>query len=210
MNNNEEKIYRYDDKISFRQCSLANESKNTIYGNCTSFEEREEDWKRYYYCKQNGIHFHCTKHPEIELQLFRDDLNDRFFSCPKCNETIIIENFQILIQDCLKLLNIPKFKNAKLIKLDDWYVPELKGEIENEKFSDYWVKYNVKTDKDGDTMIVLYVGNRNSKEKAQFFIKPEKLQLSTDYKDLDPATVLSKIEVTLKDRTIKQEYDKNN
>ena len=56
--------------------------------------------------------------------------------------------------------------------------------------------------------IVLYVGKRNSKDKCQFFIKPEKLQLSTDYKDLDPAEILAKIEVTLKDRVIKQEYDK--
>ena len=56
-------------------------------------------------------------------------------------------------------------------------------------------------------MIVLYVGKKYSKDKCQFFIKPEKLQLSNDYKDLDPSKVLSKIEVTLKDRTIKQEYD---
>ena len=65
----------------------------------------------------------------------------------------------------------------------------------------------MKTDKDGDTIVVLYVGKRDSKEKCQFFIKPEKLQLSNDYKDLDPAEVLTKIEVTLKDRIIKQEYD---
>lgn len=65
----------------------------------------------------------------------------------------------------------------------------------------------VKTDKDNDTIIVLYVGKKNTKEKSQIFIKPEKLQLSSDYKDLDPATILSKIEVTLKDRTLKQEYD---
>ena len=62
-------------------------------------------------------------------------------------------------------------------------------------------------DRDDDTIIVLYVGNRNSKEKAQFFIKPEKIQLSSDHKDLDPATILSKIEVTLKNRKLKQEYE---
>lgn len=47
----------------------------------------------------------------------------------------------------------------------------------------------------------------SSSEKTQFFIKPEKLQLSTDHKDLDPATILTKIEVTLKNRILKQEYE---
>ena len=75
------------------------------------------------------------------------------------------------------------------------------------KESNYWMKSDIKTDKDNDTIIVLYVGKKNSIEKVQFFIKPEKLQLSNDYKDLDPATILAKIEVTLRDRKIKQEYD---
>lgn len=75
------------------------------------------------------------------------------------------------------------------------------------KESNYWMKSDIKTDKDNDTIIVLYVGKKNSTEKVQFFIKPEKLQLSNDYKDLDPATILAKIEVTLRDRKIKQEYD---
>lgn len=64
----------------------------------------------------------------------------------------------------------------------------------------------VKTDKDKDTVIVVYVGKEGDNEKSQFFIKPEKLQLTSDHKDLDPATVLAKVEVTLKDRTLKQEY----
>lgn len=33
------------------------------------------------------------------------------------------------------------------------------------------------------------------------------MQLTNDHKDLDPATIISKIEVTLKDRKLKQEYD---
>jgi hypothetical protein len=64
-----------------------------------------------------------------------------------------------------------------------------------------------KTDKDGDTIVVVYVTHEGTDGKAQFFIKPEKLQLSHDFKDLDPAKVLSKIELTLKSRTIAQEYD---
>lgn len=37
--------------------------------------------------------------------------------------------------------------------------------------------------------------------------KPEKAQLTCDHKDLDPAKILSKIEVTLKDRNITHKYD---
>ena len=103
------------------------------------------------------------------------------------------------------MLNIEKFKGAKLIRLDDYYVPEVKANVKTE--SNYWIKADVKTDKDNDTIIVLYVGNKNTKEKIQYFIKPEKFQLTSDHNDLDPSTILSRIEVTLKDRTLIQEYD---
>lgn len=204
MEDNKPKIYRYDDNISFRQCSLANTTNSLIHGDCTCFDIRQENWKTYYDCNQYGIHFHCTKHPEIELER-EESFGSATLKCKKCGNSVDIGNFYTLLQNCLKLLNIPKFKGAKLIRLDDWYTPEIKKEIEVK--TNYWIEADVKTDKDGDTMIVLYVGKKDSKEKTQFFIKPEKLQLSTDHKDLDPATILSKIEVTLKDRTLKQEYN---
>lgn len=53
------------------------------------------------------------------------------------------------------------------------------------------------------TALSLYT---DSKEKAQFFIKPEKGQLTSDHKDMDPANVLSKIEVQFKGRKLTQEY----
>ena len=105
----------------------------------------------------------------------------------------------------MRMLNIPEFKDAKLIRLDDWYVPEIKSKEKPD--SDYWIKTEVKTDKDGDTIVVIYVGHKGTDGKTQYFIKPEKLQLSSDHKDLDPAKILSKIEVTLKDRKLSQEYD---
>ncbi len=205
MNSEENIIYRYDDNISFRQCSLSNKIHSLTNGDCTNFFIQGENYKQYYYCNQYGIHLHCTKHPAIELEQHRPNFGEIFLKCPKCNIDIPINDFDDLLKSCLKVLNISKFKDAKLIRLDDWYVPEVKEKIEIE--SDYWIKAEVKTDRDKDTMVVLYIGNKNSKEKAQFFIKPEKLQLSNDYKDLDPAKILSKIEVTLRDRKIKQEYD---
>ena len=130
-----------------------------------------------------------------------------YLKCIKCQKTICIDNFDETIKDCLRMLNADKFKNIKLIRLDDWYIPEIKEKIEDDRISDYWIKTDVKTDKDNDTVVVLYIGNRNSKDKAQFFIKPEKLQLTSDHKDMDPSTIISKIEVTLKDRKLTQKYD---
>lgn len=103
------------------------------------------------------------------------------------------------------MLNMEKFKGAKLIRLDDWYVPEIKSKETLQ--SDYFITTDVKTDRDGDTIVVMYIGHKGDKEKAQFFIKPEKCQLTSDHKDLDPSKILSKIEVTLKNRTISQDFD---
>jgi len=197
------KIYRLNDDISFRQCTLFSGELST-HGDCTNFGDAERNWKTYFFCNQRGIHLHCTKHPEIELDV-SNEYRHVTLSCPRCKNEIEIDNFDDLIMKCLKMLNIEKFKGAKLIRLDDWYVPEVKHK-EKVK-SKYWVEADVKTDKDGDTIIVLYVGHSDSKEKAQFFIKPEKLQLASDHKDMDPAKILSKIEITLKDRTLMQQYD---
>lgn len=197
-------IYRLDDRISFRKCSLADDDKLT-HGDCTNYATYNENWKEYYKCNQDGIHYHCTKHPEIELENITDDYGNVAYRCPRYNEDIEVENPRELKSKCLRLLNIPEFKNAKLIRLDDWYVPEVKKKEKTE--SGYWINANVKTDKDGDTIIVLYVGHKDSDEKVQYFIKPEKGQVSSDHKDLDPAKILSKIEVTFKGRKIIQEYD---
>lgn len=181
MEESKKVIYRLDDKISFRQCTLFH-GKSTIHGNCTYFHEREENWKKYYYCSQDGIHLHCTKHPEIEFDIERS-YGSAILRCPKCRDEFEVDNFNEMLRKCLRMLNIEEFEGAKLIRLDDWYVPEVKQK--EEVASAYWVKTDVKTDRDGDTIIVIYVGHKGEKEKAQFFIKPEKLQLSSDHKDLE-------------------------
>ena len=205
MNDDENKIYRLNDDISFRRCTIAEGWSDFDVGDCTNFMIVDGVSQQYYRCRQHGIHFHCTKHPSIELEVIPMG-HYVYVKCNKCNKEIKIESFEDLLQDCIKLLNMEKFKKAKLIRLDDWYIPELKENIDT-KNPDYWIKADVKKDKDQDTIIVLYVGKKNSSEKVQFFIKPEKLQLTNDHKDLDPATILTKIEVTLKDRKITQEYD---
>ena len=203
---NEKILYRLNDKISFRKCSLWNEDK-VAFGDCTNFCMKQVNWTEYYSCNQMGIHLHCTKHPEIELKRKMDDTENTYYECNRCGMTSVIEveNEHALQVECLRMLNIPEFKGAKLIRLDDYYVPELK--IKKKDESGYWISADVKTDKDGDAIIVLYIGHKDSNEKAQFFIKPEKGQLTSDHKDMDPTKVLSKIEVTFKGKKITQKYE---
>ena len=191
MERNDKKIYRLNDEISFRQCTLFSEEK-TSCGDCTNYGSIERNWKKHFYCNQDGIHLHCTTHPAIELDC-EWSYDETILSCPRCKNEITVSNRNDIFVKCRKMLNIEKFKGAKLIRLDDWYIPEVKKKEEIN--SKYWVEADVKTDKDGD------------REKTQFFIKPEKLQLSSDHKDMDPAKILSKIEVTLKDRTLRQDYE---
>lgn len=202
---NEKIIYRLNDEISFRKCSLFH-GRSMAHGDCTDFGDSEDNWKTYYSCNQNGIHLHCAKHPEIEFDIERS-YGTTILRCPKCNKEIAVDNFSQTINQCLRMLNIEELKGAKLVRLDDWYVPEVK---KKEKIaSEYWIETDVKTDKDGDTIIIVYVGHVGTKDKTQFFIKPEKCQLTSDHKDLDPAKILSKIEITLRDRTLSQKYDKS-
>lgn len=195
-------IYKLDDDISFRTCSLF-ETSGTDHGDCTNFHTKEVNWSDHYFCNQEGIHFHCAKHPEIELER-TDYSDDEVLTCPKCKNQISIGSTHALISRCLRVLNREIFKNATYVRLDDWYVPELKEKTT--PTPDYRLITNVKTDKDGDTIIVLYVTYVGSGDKVQYFIKPEKGQLTTDHKDLDPAKIISKIEVTLKDRKLIQTY----
>lgn len=206
MPKKEHEIYSYDDNISFRECTLSNNYSEFETGNCTNYEYVDVISDRFLHCKQQGIHFHCTKHPNIELDILKG-FNGTYFKCPKCQKEFKVNDLPQLIQDCRKKLNIKEFESAKLIRLDDWYTHEKSEKIDMGD-SEYWITSDIKKDKDGDTLIVLYIGKKNTTEKCQFFIKPEKLQLTSDHKDLDPATILSKIEVTLRDRTITQEYDK--
>ena len=195
-------IYKLDDDISFRKCSLF-ETNGTDHGDCSNFHTKDVNGSDHYFCNQEGIHFHCTKHPEIELE--RADCSDgEVLTCPKCKNQIHIGSTHVLISRCLRALNREIFKDATLVRLDDWYVPELKEKTK--PTPDYRLITNVKTDKDGDTIVVLYVTYVGSEDKVQFFIKPEKGQLTTDHKDLDPAKIISKIEVTLKDRKLIQTY----
>ena len=118
-------IYRLNDEISFRKCSLFDGDQLT-FGDCTNFSTAERNWRTYYCCNQDGIHFHCTAHPEIELEIDTSNYYTSTYCCPKCQKSIEIENVKELKSKCLRMLNIPAFKDATLVRLDDWYVHEIK------------------------------------------------------------------------------------
>ena len=92
-------IYRLDDEISFRKCSLFDEY-NTDHGDCTNFHTKEVNFHDHYFCNQEGIHFHCTKHPEIELE-YDHSFDSAVLTCPKCRNQIEIGSSKALISRCL-------------------------------------------------------------------------------------------------------------
>ena len=127
----EKTIYRLNDDISFRKCSLFDNDALT-FGDCTNFDAVERNWRTYYCCNQGGIHFHCTRHPEIELESDSSIYGSVTYTCPKCRKSIEIKNLTELKGRCLRMLNIPEFKGAKLVRLDDWYVHEIKEKKKDE------------------------------------------------------------------------------
>lgn len=78
-------IYRLNDEISFRKCSLFDGDQLT-FGDCTNFSTAERNWRTYYCCNQDGIHFHCTVHPEIELEIDTTNYYTSTYRCPKCQK----------------------------------------------------------------------------------------------------------------------------
>ena len=96
-------IYRLDDEISFRKCSLFDEC-STDHGDCTNFHTKEVHFHDHYFCNQEGIHFHCTKHPEIELE-YDPSFDGTVLTCPKCRNQIEIGSTRALISRCLRVLN---------------------------------------------------------------------------------------------------------
>ena len=134
----ENEMYRLDDNISFRKCTLFENYNELDVGDCTNYILVNCMDEPFYKCGQYGIHLHCTKHLGIELKLV-DTGYTKYLTCKKCNNKIRIDDTSKLIQECKKLLNIEKFKDAKLIRLDDYYVPELSKKIDlDKKSSDYW------------------------------------------------------------------------
>lgn len=191
-------LYQYNDDLLFRI-------------------KRKGDWTLDETKEDRAVTFVCPKH---KVDLVEEDFlsmgkHGFRLACPLCEQEDGYQplrfhdsKFNVLERKALALLDKSDLENAKLIRLNDVYTKEItKFNANPDKESDYSIKADIKTDVNGDTIVILYIGYKGEKEKTQFFIKPEKLQLSHDYKDMDPAKILAKIELTLKDRTIEQNYN---
>ena len=84
---NDKIIYRINERISFRKCSLSEGPKQS-YGDCTNFTIFEKNYEEHYSCNDLGIHLHCTKHPEIEFNYELDECP--MLICKKCGDEIYI------------------------------------------------------------------------------------------------------------------------
>lgn len=198
LNMSSNELYQYDDHLLFRI-------------------KRNGDWSLDETKEDRSVTFVCPKH---RIDLVKEDylsMGKRGFrlACPLCEQEEEYKplrfhdsDFSVLEKKALAMLDKSNLATAKLIRLNDVYTREIKKfDAYSDKDSDYSIKADVKTDVNGDTIVIIYVGYKGKKDKAQLFIKPEKLQLSHDFKDLDPAKILAKVELTLKDRVITQTYD---
>jgi len=184
-----EKIYQYNENLCFEVEPSLNWGKRPVRFICP--EHRMPMVVEY---NKN------TFEPETEVKCplcerLGETLSGRYFECTD----------EGLCERALAMYDAANYKDAKLIRIDDVYTPEISKKIEP-KETDYFITADVKRDKDNDTIVVLYIGHKGDKKKAELFIKPEKLGLTHDYHDLDPAKVLARIELTLKDRTIVQDF----
>lgn len=158
---------------------------------------------------EGGIHLHCPEHNEFEMVVSQNGVGPRSYglSCAACGSAqrvgrMLAHEIETIKQQAKAALNSSAFKGAKLIRLDDFYTPEISVKDTATKESKYWMSYDVKETKDGKPLLVLYLGDREEKSKIQFFIEPETKKLSHDHKDTEPISVISRVEVQFKDGVI--------
>jgi hypothetical protein len=89
------------------------------------------------------------------------------------------------------------FKKMTVLNLDDEAIPVAKEELKDEG-SSYWVKAKVTESKSG-TRLIIWAGDRSTKNKTQLFVEPELKRLGFDHNDDHPTEVFAKVDVTFAD-----------
>lgn len=112
-------IYHLDDEISFRKCTLYY-GERVHFGDCTDFKC---SYSKIYKCNNFGIHYQCSKHPQFEYNIITSydefGYTQKRLECPICKKELY-RDLSELRKQCLRLLNVEKFKNAKIIRLEDF------------------------------------------------------------------------------------------
>jgi hypothetical protein len=206
-------IYKLNDFLNFRVCSFNNCTFKNVHWaehikKCSVFDPLG--------CFHEGdVHLHCVVHREIELTVSDEMKGPKSLSliCSICSlredysptkelRHISTQDITTYKNQSRSLLASEQFKNAKLIRLDDYYTPEISVKAKTTESSKYWMSYDVKENKQGQPILVLYLGNRITGSKKQFFIEPETKKLSHDQSHGDPLEIVSRIEVQFKDGII--------
>lgn len=120
----------------------------------------------------------------------------RDLSCPKCEKSYHLnEPIGFYKHKLEKIIESEKYKNIQFINIDNELVPILNEDI---KDSTIWVRTSVKENARGKKQVMILVGDRNEKNKAQLFVVPEDERVGFDQTNDHPAEVLAKVEVTFK------------
>ncbi len=212
-------VYALSSTLAFRDCSKTGHCTSKRYASDQVNELNARGYENVVgyidtdiremgsYCTQEDIHWQCAKHPAREYV----KENGRYI-CAECADinkkskksyTGILFDEELMRKKAKASMNITYLQKFNLVRLDDVYVTEVKDKVKLE--SDYGITSTVKTDKDGDTEVMLLVGKKGH-AKSQIFIKPEKGQLTTDHNDTDMMEYIAEIKVRFADREISHKF----
>lgn len=199
--------------VCFRVC---NTLKSDVPDWCTNYG-KDGDWNKKFTCRQQNVHFYCPIYKNIELVENMENIdftNETIWWCEKCKQCDrTYEGIRLNKEDIVRRARIivesEKLKNACLIRIDE-QCSELKINKLKTNTPTYVAWGKIETDIVGNPQVNLYIACSDDKgKKVHYFIEPEveKIRHEISNTDIDPATIISKIQITLKDRRIIYEYD---
>lgn len=93
-------------------------------------------------------------------------------------------------EDFLHVFESLKYKNAEIINIDGELI---KVQKELKKDDNYWVEAKLSKNKKGETQLMVLVGSKLQKDKAQLFVDPSNKRLSFDQNNIHPTKILTKV-----------------
>ena len=220
MNNKSRKdliIYKLTNpNVCFRICETIKSDKPDW---CTNYN-KDGNFGQQFSCAQDNVHFYCSKHNNVELVKkdaeeinFTDDTTWWCIKCEQCDKSY--KGIHFCTKDAIRVAKIvaesERLKNEAQVVTIDEQCSELKIKklkTNTPSYTTAWGK--IETDIVGNPQINLYVACSDDKgKKVHYFIEPEveRIRHELSETDIDPSTVISKIEITLKGRKIRHEYD---
>lgn len=172
------------------------------------------------------VRFHCKEHPNTQMTCDEPRHNSRLNSvkleCPLCRNAgkspyfSTFRTYEQMAQAAVDLFNNHLYNDYQLIRIDDIYTPEAKLTFKEDKVTvkttdklpdNYKVCFDIKNDKNGSKIMMLQIFRPGSAKGAQFFIKPEQGQLTSDHNNPAPCDFIAEIAVKFPDRKITQTFD---